>query len=61
MELTGSKTEKNLYTAFTGEVQAHAKYLYYSDKAKKVLSNLPESQYREILEQLVEILVKRNN
>ena len=34
---------------------------YYSNKAKEVLSNLPESQYREILEQLVEILVKRNN
>ena len=35
MELKGSKTEKNLYTAFTGEVQAHAKYLFYSDQAKK--------------------------
>ncbi len=35
MELKGSKTEKNLYTAFTGEVQAHAKYKYFSDKAKK--------------------------
>lgn len=35
MEFKGSKTEKNLYTAFTGEVQAHAKYKYYSDKAKK--------------------------
>ena len=35
MELNGSKTEKNLYTAFTGEVQAHAKYLYFSQKAKE--------------------------
>ena len=35
MELKGSKTEKNLMTAFTGEVGAHAKYLYFSDKAKK--------------------------
>lgn len=35
MELKGSKTEKNLYTAFTGEVQAHAKYLFFSDSAKK--------------------------
>lgn len=34
MELKGSKTEKNLYTAFTGEVQAHAKYQYFSQKAK---------------------------
>ena len=35
MELKGSKTEKNLMTAFTGEVGAHAKYLYFADKAKK--------------------------
>lgn len=35
MELNGSKTEKNLLTAFTGEVQAHAKYLYFSEKAKE--------------------------
>lgn len=35
MELKGSKTEKNLMTAFTGEVGAHAKYLYFSEKAKK--------------------------
>ncbi len=35
MELKGSQTEKNLYTAFAGEVQAHAKYKYFSDKAKK--------------------------
>lgn len=34
MDLKGSKTEKNLYTAFTGEAMAHTKYLIYSDKAK---------------------------
>lgn len=34
MELKNSKTEKNLMTAFTGEVQAYAKYKYFSDKAK---------------------------
>ena len=35
MKLENSKTEKNLMTAFTGEVQAHAKYLYFADKAKQ--------------------------
>ena len=35
MELKGSKTEKNLMTAFTGEIGAHAKYLFFSEKAKK--------------------------
>lgn len=35
MELKNSQTEKNLMTAFTGEVQAHAKYMYFSSKAKK--------------------------
>ena len=35
MELKKSKTYKNLMTAFTGEVQAHAKYKYFADKAKK--------------------------
>ena len=35
MELTGSKTEKNLLTAFAGETQAHAKYMFYYEKAKK--------------------------
>lgn len=34
-ELKGSKTEKNLQTAFAGESQAHTKYLYYASKAKK--------------------------
>lgn len=35
MNLEESKTYKNLMTAFTGEVQAHAKYKYFADKAKK--------------------------
>lgn len=35
MELKGSKTEKNLMTAFAGESQASVKYLYYASKAKK--------------------------
>lgn len=35
MELKGSNTEKNLYTAFTGEVQAYAKYQYFAGKAKE--------------------------
>lgn len=35
MDLKNSKTEKNLMTAFTGEVQAHAKYLYLLIKLNK--------------------------
>ena len=35
MELKGSKTEKNLMDAFTGESQARNKYTYYASKAKK--------------------------
>lgn len=35
MELKGSKTEKNLQTAFAGESQARNKYTYYSSQAKK--------------------------
>ncbi len=35
MELKGSKTEKNLQTAFAGEAQAHTKYQYYASAAKK--------------------------
>ena len=34
-ELKGSKTEKNLQTAFAGESQARNKYTYYAGKAKK--------------------------
>lgn len=35
MNLQGSKTEKNLQTAFAGESQARNKYTYYSSVAKK--------------------------
>lgn len=35
MELKGSKTEKNLLTAFAGESQARNRYTYYAGKAKK--------------------------
>lgn len=35
MNIKGTKTEKNLETAFAGESQAHAKYQYYASKAKK--------------------------
>ncbi len=34
-ELKGSKTEKNLETAFAGESMARNKYSYYASKAKK--------------------------
>ena len=34
-ELKGTKTEKNLWTAFAGESQARNKYTYYASKAKK--------------------------
>ena len=35
MELKGSKTEKNLQTAFAGESQARNKYNYFASVAKK--------------------------
>ena len=35
MELKGSKTEKNLMTAFAGESHARNKYTYYDKKKKK--------------------------
>jgi len=35
MELKGSKTEQNLWTAFAGESQARNKYSYYASRAKK--------------------------
>lgn len=34
-ELKGTRTEANLLTAFAGEAEAHAKYLYFASKAKK--------------------------
>ena len=35
MDLKGSKTEKNLMEAFSGESHARNKYTYYASKAKK--------------------------
>jgi len=35
MDLKGSKTEKNLWSAFAGESQARNKYTYFSSAAKK--------------------------
>ncbi len=35
MQLKGSKTEKNLLTAYAGESQARNKYTFYASKAKK--------------------------
>ena len=35
MELKGSKTEKNLQTAFAGESQARNKYTYFASVARK--------------------------
>ncbi len=35
MELKGSKTEKNLLTAFAGESQARNRYTYFSSEARK--------------------------
>ena len=35
MELKGSKTEKNLMAAFSGESEARNKYTFYASKAKK--------------------------
>ena len=47
MELKGSKTEKNLMTAFAGESQARNKYTYFASVAKK-----------EGYEQIAEIFTK---
>ena len=33
--LKGTKTEKNLLTALSGESQARNRYTYYASKAKK--------------------------
>ena len=35
MNLKGSKTEKNLMTAFAGESEARNKYTYFASVAKK--------------------------
>lgn len=47
MELKGTKTEKNLMTAFAGESQARNKYTYFASVAKK-----------EGYEQIAEIFTK---
>lgn len=47
MELKGSKTEKNLQTAFAGESQAHVKYQYYASAAKKEGYNQISSIFTE--------------
>jgi len=35
MSLKGSRTEKNILTAFAGESQARNRYTYFASKAKK--------------------------
>ena len=35
MDLKGSKTEKNILTAFAGESQARNRYTYFASQAKK--------------------------
>ena len=35
MNLKGTKTEKNLMAAFSGESEARNKYTYYASKAKR--------------------------
>ena len=35
MSLKGTRTEKNLLTAFAGESQARNRYTYFASKAKK--------------------------
>jgi len=35
MDIKGTKTEKNLMTAFAGEAQARTKYTFYASQAKK--------------------------
>ena len=47
MELKGTKTEKNLQTAFAGESQARNKYTYFASVAKK-----------EGYEQIAELFIK---
>ena len=40
MELKGSKTEKNLMTAFAGESQACVKYQYYASQHQIMKKNM---------------------
>src|SRR6056297_623850 len=50
MELKGSRTEKNLEEAFSGESMARNKYTYYAEKAR-------EEGYEEIAEYFDETAV----
>ena len=63
MKLRGSRTEKNLLTAFAGESQARNRYIFYASKAKKdgyvqIQSILEEtaSQEKEHAERLFKFL-----
>ena len=47
MNLKGTKTEKNLKTAFSGESQARNKYTYYASQAKKEGYNKIASIFEE--------------
>ena len=47
MDLKGSKTEKNLMTAFAGESQARNKYNFYAKIAKE--EGIAEDGYRLIV------------
>lgn len=47
MELKGTQTEKNLWTAFAGESQARNKYTYYASVAKKEGYNQIASIFEE--------------
>ena len=47
MDLKGSKTEKNLQTAFAGESQAHTKYQYYASAAKKEGYNIIADKFEQ--------------
>ena len=50
MEIKGTKTERNLMTAFAGETQARSKYSYFASKARKDGYN----QIAEIFEETAE-------
>ena len=48
MELKGTKTEKNLWTAFAGESQARNKYTMHPRRAKTVMFRLQRSLKRPL-------------
>lgn len=51
MDLKGSKTEKNILTAFTGESQARNRYTYFAGQAKKDGFKQIESIFLETADQ----------